>query len=110
VTRVIKLSLFATALATIISLYPFSVSVEGDASGKITAIQSYSGHTGLLVRFDTAHVNRDGCPSSGWYIFPDDSQRAAFVQSGMLAAMHSRKPMGCAIRVLSRLSARVRTR
>lgn len=66
---------------------------EGAVSGKIAVMQSYKGHNGLLVQINTAPVNPDGCPSSSWYIFPDDSPRSAFVQSAMLTAMHSGRPI-----------------
>jgi hypothetical protein len=87
----IKRSILAAALAAAGSLYPFSVAAEGDVSGKVTAIQSYNGHTGLLLQIAADRKNPDGCTSSNWYIFPDDSPRAAFIQSGMLAALHSGK-------------------
>lgn len=80
---------FVIALAAV--AWPNAAYAEGAVSGKIKVIQSYNGHTGLLVQLDTAQVNPDGCTSSNWYIFPDDSPRSAFVQSGMLAAMHSGK-------------------
>ncbi len=80
-SRLIKRSFFAIALAVVGSVYPFSVAAEGAVSGKITVIQSYNGHTGLLIQIAAERKNPDGCTSADWYIFPDDSPRATFVQS-----------------------------
>lgn len=89
----IKRSISAVALMAISCAYPSGAVAEGAASGKITVIQSYKGHNGLLVQISPSQVNPDGCPSSSWYILPDDSPRAAFVQSGILTAMHGGKPI-----------------
>ncbi len=89
----IRRSISAVALMAISSAYPSGAVAEGAASGKITVIQSYKGHNGLLVQISPSQVNPDGCPSSSWYILPDDSPRAALVQSGILTAMHSGKPI-----------------
>lgn len=73
--------------------WPNVAFAEGAVSGKIAVMQSYKGHNGLLVQINTAPVNPDGCPSSSWYIFPDDSPRSAFVQGAMLTALHSGRPI-----------------
>lgn len=83
----------ASIIALVAVAWPNFAFAEGAVSGKIATIQSYKGHNGLLVSLNVAQVNPDGCPSSSWYIFPDDSPRSAFVQSGMLTAMHSGKPI-----------------
>lgn len=90
--RLIKRSLFAIALAVLGSVYLSGVAAEGAASRKITAIQSYNAPTGLLMQIASDQKNPDGSTSAAWYIFPDDSLRAAFTQSGMLTALHSGKP------------------
>lgn len=85
---------YGRAILTIaIAACPTVCVAEGAVAGKITVMQSYNGHTGLLIQLNATQVNPDGCTSSNWYIFPDDSPRSAFVQSGMLAAMHSGKPI-----------------
>lgn len=86
-----KRSILVAALTAISCAYPSGAVAEGAASGKILAMQSHKGHNGLLVQISPSQLNPDGCPSSGWYILPDDSPRLAFVQSGMLAAMHGGK-------------------
>lgn len=71
---------------------------EGLATGRVGALQSYLEHTGLLVQVDTGQVNPDQCPSSTWYIYPDNSPRALFVQSALLAAQQTGKTVSLSVR------------
>lgn len=67
-----------------------SVSADTGVGGKVSSIQSYPGHTGLLVNLAQSYVSAEGCAGQVWYIFPDDSVRAAAVQAMLLSAQASR--------------------
>lgn len=71
---------------------------EGLATGRVGALQSYLEHTGLLVQVGNPQVNPDQCPSSAWYIYPDSSPRAQFVQSALLAAQQTGKSVSLSVR------------
>lgn len=77
-------------VAFVILLTSGSVSADTGVSGKISSIQSYPGHTGLLVNLAQSYVSAEGCSGQVWYIFPDDSVRAAAVQAMLLSAQASR--------------------
>jgi hypothetical protein len=64
---------------------------------KIDRILSYSGHTGILLVMKEPHRNPDGCVYSTYYIYPDSSPRAAFVQSMLLSAQASHATVEIAI-------------
>jgi hypothetical protein len=76
------------AYAMIIAMPAYA---EGYANGRVNLIQSYLGHNGLLVQIGTGQINPDQCPGAAWYIYPDDSPRAQFVQSALLTAQNSGK-------------------
>lgn len=67
-----------------------SASADTGVSGRVSSIQSYPGHTGLLVNLAQSYVSAEGCSGQVWYIFPDDSVRAAAVQAMLLSAQASR--------------------
>ncbi len=79
---------FIILLSLILSAAP---SRAADVTGLIQTIQSYPGHTGLLIRLNVPVKNPDGCFWSAWYIFPDDSSRASFIQSLLLTAYAKRE-------------------
>jgi hypothetical protein len=68
------------------------------ATGRVGALESYFEHTGLLVQVGTSQVNPDQCPSSTWYIYPDNSPRALFVQSALLSAQQTGKSVSLSVR------------
>lgn len=86
IRKSIHLTLFACTMLIGLPAY-----AEGHASGRVNLMQSYLGHNGLLVQIGTGQINPDQCPGAAWYIYPDDSPRAQFVQSALLAAQHSGK-------------------
>lgn len=75
-----------------------AASAEGVVTGRVSNIQSYLGHAGLLIQLNTSTSNPDSCTSASWYIFPDDSPRAQWVQAALLSAMHSGKPVTLVLR------------
>lgn len=89
-------TVYATCLA-LAAFVPAISSADGAASGKIAELQSYHGHSGLLVRLSAQMPNPDGCPSNSWYIFPDNSARAQFVQAMLLTAYEARDQVNVAV-------------
>lgn len=77
-------------VAFILLLSSVSAHADTGVSGKVSSIQSYPGHTGLLVNLAQSYVSAEGCLGQVWYIFPDDSVRAAAVQAMLLSAQASR--------------------
>lgn len=65
-----------------------------NVAGNIKTIQSYQGHTGLLVRLSVPMSNPANCPSSAWYILPDSNSRANVEQSLLLTAYAKREWVG----------------
>lgn len=85
---------FIILLGSILGAAPSSAA---DVTGLIQTIQSFPGHTGLLIRLNAPVQNPDACGGSAWYIFPDDSPRASFIQSLMLTAYARRDRISFAI-------------
>jgi hypothetical protein len=70
---------------------------NSDVSGRVSMIQSYPGHTGLLIGLAQTYSSSEGCGGGVWYIFPDDSPRASFVQAMILSAQASRASISITI-------------
>lgn len=68
-----------------------------ETKGAIKKIQSYEGHTGLLVQLSVPMINPGNCGSAAWYILPDSSSRAAVEQSILLTAFARRDPVYIAV-------------
>lgn len=66
---------------------------NSDVTGRVYSIQSYPGHNGTLVSIAQPYSTSEGCLGTIWYIFPDDSIRAAAVQAMLLSALASRMPL-----------------
>lgn len=79
----------STVLAVSLAAQPASATTVTD--GQIAQLQSYHQHTGLLVSLDVPYNSAEGCTGGGWYILPDNSVRAALVQSMLITAQASRK-------------------
>lgn len=78
-------------VALLTAMVASTTSNAAEVSGLIQSIQSYPGHTGLLVRLNDPVRNYDNCAGTAWYIFPDESTRATFVQSLILTAYAKRE-------------------
>lgn len=65
-----------------------------NVAGNIKTIQSFQGHTGLLVRLSVPMPNPGNCLSSAWYILPDGNNRANVEQSLLLTAYAKREWVG----------------
>jgi hypothetical protein len=72
-------------------MFASSAHAGGWISGEVDQVQSFTGHTGLLIRLKSAPQNPDNCPSSSFYIYPDNAPRATLVQSMLLSAQASGK-------------------
>ena len=70
---------------------------NSDITGRIYSVQSYPGHTGLLVSLAQPYSTSEGCAGGVWYIFPDDSPRASVVQAMFLSAQASRTAVSITI-------------
>ena len=76
--------------ALVLLLFTEPVSADTSVGGRVLSIQSYPGHTGLLISLAQSYVPAEGCAGQVWYIFPDDSVRVAAVQAMILSAQASR--------------------
>lgn len=81
----------AIAVALLSALICTPANASGSAVGPIQMVRSYTGHSGILVATKAAQQNPDGCLASSFYIYPDNSPRADFVQSMLLSANISGK-------------------
>ncbi len=66
-------------------------SAESITSGRVAVIQSYGGHTGLLIRLDAPYQTGEGCAGGTWYILPDNSVRASVTQAMIMTASASKQ-------------------
>jgi hypothetical protein len=66
--------------------------------GRIKTINSFTGHSGLLIALDIPYSTGDACGGVVWYIFPDDSVRVAIVQSLLLSSYLNRQPVNLTLR------------
>lgn len=83
------LALVATAASGV--LISSTVRAQVSVSGAVSNLMHFEGHTGILVRLDKDMKDPQGCGRTDWYIIPDSSSHAQFVQSMLLTAQETRR-------------------
>ena len=83
------LALLANAAGAI--MISSTAQAQVSVSGAVSNLQHYEGHTGILVRLDKNMKDPQGCGRTDWYIIPDSSSHAQFVQSMLLTAQETRR-------------------
>jgi hypothetical protein len=83
------LTLVATAASAI--LISSTARAQVSVSGAVSNLMHFEGHTGILVRLDRNMKDPQGCGRTDWYIIPDSSPHAQFVQSMLLTAQETRR-------------------
>jgi hypothetical protein len=84
---------FAAILCASASLFAGSstASANTDVDGMIHSLHHFEGHHGILVKLDGQMIDPEACGRTDWYILPDSSAHAQFVQAMLLTAQSSQR-------------------
>lgn len=91
IDRVGNLKIGALVLAAL--LIPNAALARTQIAGHIKSLQHWSGHVGILVKLAEPMSDPDSCGRTDWYIMPDDSPHAQFVQAMLLSAQAANRPV-----------------
>ena len=70
-------------------LFSQNCEARGTTAGTVKTLQHWGGHSGILVKLDATMTDPDACGRTDWYIMPDSSPHAQFVQALLLSAQAS---------------------
>jgi hypothetical protein len=88
-----KRAVITTATLLLSALCVGPAYAGGTILGHVKALQHWAGHSGILIKLDETMTDPDSCGRTDWYIMPDASQHAQFVQAMLLTAQSAGRPV-----------------
>lgn len=88
-----KRSLKSTALVLATLLLPNNAFAQTQIAGHVKSLQHWPGISGILVKLSEPMSDPDSCGRTDWYIMPDASPHAQFVQAMLLSAQASNRQL-----------------